>query len=128
MLRKCNKCLTELELTEDNFYRRKTKDGFQKYCIVCQKKQMKKWWEAARRTTQYNLGEDGYNILMEKQKGACAICLQTNKILCIDHCHVTGLVRGLLCRGCNVGIGYLQDNSDVLQRASEYIKRNKPDN
>ena len=43
--------------------------------------------------------------ILARQGGVCAICLrQPPKRLCIDHCHATAKVRGLLCRTCNVGL------------------------
>ena len=42
----------------------------------------------------------------------------------IDHCHDTGAVRGLLCHGCNTGIGSLNDDIELLQRAIDYLREN----
>ena len=39
----------------------------------------------------------------------------------IDHCHDTGVVRGLLCNQCNQGIGYLQDDITLLEEAIKYL-------
>ena len=70
---------------------------------------------------------DYYNELYEKQHGLCAICgkkeTREGYILAVDHDHVTGKIRGLLCNNCNTGIGLLQDSYDILISASEYIKR-----
>lgn len=52
----------------------------------------------------------------------CQIC-GGSKRLAIDHDHKTGKVRGRLCSLCNSGIGLFKENSEVLIRASEYIKR-----
>jgi hypothetical protein len=40
----------------------------------------------------------------------------------IDHCHKTGVVRGLLCDRCNSGLGALQDSSNILQEAVKYLE------
>jgi hypothetical protein len=40
----------------------------------------------------------------------------------IDHCHETNEVRGILCSGCNTGLGHLGDNIDGLLRAVAYLK------
>lgn len=42
--------------------------------------------------------------------------------LCVDHDHVTGTVRGLLCNGCNHGIGKLGDNAEGVRRALAYLE------
>lgn len=62
--------------------------------------------------------------MRQEQKGLCAICerrLQTGRHTCVDHCHKTGKVRGLLCHKCNKGIGFLDDNPDILISALEYL-------
>lgn len=65
--------------------------------------------------------------LVEAQRGRCAICSRTEaelgEQLCVDHCHDTGRVRGLLCRSCNLGIGYLKDNSERVWQAFAYLVR-----
>lgn len=51
----------------------------------------------------------------------CSICGSTHK-LCIDHCHTTGKVRGLLCSSCNMGIGHFGDSIEKLFSAISYLK------
>ena len=67
-----------------------------------------------------------YEAMEEKQGGACAICLgpqvgRRSKYLCVDHCHDTGKVRGLLCDKCNKGIGLLNHDQDTLIAAMRYL-------
>ena len=59
--------------------------------------------------------------LAEKQGGACAICGDTRDVLCVDHDHKTGRVRGMLCRACNLGIGCLGDDPIRLFMAASYL-------
>jgi hypothetical protein len=72
--------------------------------------------------------------LARKQSNLCAICgkPETKKIhgfsltLSVDHCHISGKVRGLLCAKCNQLIGLAGDNGDslvVLQSALDYLKK-----
>lgn len=58
--------------------------------------------------------------LRDAQQGCCAICGRETD-LCADHDHQTGAVRGLLCRSCNVGIGFLGDTLEGVQRAVSYL-------
>jgi hypothetical protein len=70
----------------------------------------------------YGLNEEEYNNMILSQNNLCAICNKpSNKTLHIDHDHVTGRVRGLLCSNCNLGIGLLEEDLVVLNRAIEYL-------
>jgi hypothetical protein len=83
---------------------------------------------------KYGITLDKYQELIVKQGGVCAICQQPGEPrsggnrakdctpLYIDHCHIEGSVRGLLCHRCNVAIGLLQDDPCRADRASEYIR------
>jgi len=72
-----------------------------------------------------------YFKILEEQNGNCAICKnpETRKHrgkprnLCVDHCHKTGIVRGLLCSRCNVTIGRLEDDPKLLRSAAEYLEK-----
>lgn len=46
----------------------------------------------------------------------------------IDHDHVTGNIRGLLCNGCNKGLGLFKDDVNILQKAKEYLLCTKKEN
>ena len=66
-----------------------------------------------------------YREMHTRQGSVCAICLgpqQGGKSLCVDHCHKTGKVRGLLCTKCNSAIGKLGDDPLMLQRAIDYLE------
>lgn len=80
---------------------------------------------------KYGITWDQYVQLLEAQSHACAICLRpegaahpvTGNVmsLAVDHDHVTGEVRGLLCRLCNVGISQLGESPETLRRAADYL-------
>jgi Recombination endonuclease VII len=71
---------------------------------------------------RYGISLAEYDALLEKQGGACAICRKRPKgRLCVDHCHVTGMVRGLLCNECNGALGYLKDDQASLVAALAYL-------
>lgn len=74
----------------------------------------------------YGISLDDFNALLKKQKNSCAICgKSSNKKTIfphIDHCHKTGVVRGLLCTKCNMGLGQFNDNKAILLAAINYLE------
>lgn len=70
-----------------------------------------------------------YDNMFKKQKGKCAICKSMKfdgklKYFNIDHDHKTGKVRGLLCRGCNLGLSNFLDSVKLLRQAIKYVVGN----
>lgn len=86
-------------------------------------------YAAARREhkmRRYGLTPAQYEALLVSQGGVCAICGDEERDgwdFAIDHEHGSGRVRGLLCRRCNVGIGLLRDDADVVEAAARYLRR-----
>lgn len=70
---------------------------------------------------KYGIGAKEYEALRKAQGGQCALCGVEPEVLCVDHCHATGEVRGLLCTPCNTGIGHLRDDVAILRRAIDYL-------
>jgi hypothetical protein len=70
----------------------------------------------------YGMSLADYDAKLAAQNGGCAMCgRKFKRSLCVDHCHVTGLLRGLLCRGCNVGNGNLGDDWRFLFKSAVYL-------
>jgi hypothetical protein len=78
---------------------------------------------------KYNLTLEQYEKMMQSQNGFCLLCggQGGKKALCVDHCHVTGKIRGLLCDLCNRGLGYFKDNPKTLQNAIKYLTNQNHD-
>lgn len=75
----------------------------------------------------YGLSIEAYSEMLAAQGGGCAICGANEpsgrtKHFAIDHCHTTGVIRGLLCTKCNRGLGLFNDNTDRMERAVKYLK------
>lgn len=75
---------------------------------------------------RFGITLEQYIALLKKQDGKCAICKNEETVkfvkrLAIDHCHKTGKVRGLLCHGCNAGLGRFKDDASLLHAAADYI-------
>ena len=98
-------------------------------CVKCQQTRHRpKVYENGGRARafkrNYGISIDEYDKLFESQNGVCKICNKscaTGRRLSVDHDHTTGKVRGLLCRNCNVALGYLQDDPLLLERCVLYL-------
>lgn len=75
----------------------------------------------------YGITLEQFTLLYDRQNGCCAICNKKLATPHVDHDHKTGMVRGLLCKPCNQGIGFLGDNIDILNNAIQYIVRANED-
>lgn len=81
----------------------------------------------------FGLTVEQYNNMVIHQGNLCAICNQPEivlsrgvlKKLSIDHCHITGKVRQLLCLRCNSGLGFFKDSEDILDKAIQYLKSHR---
>lgn len=126
---------------------KRDKHGLSFWCLVCKRAydrdvyskrpEAKKAKPAVQRRThlkiQYGVTPEEWDWLYAGQNGQCAICgddiLQIGvreqtpgrKAAVTDHCHETGVVRGLLCSPCNTGIGYLRDDPSIIISAYAYL-------
>ena len=75
-------------------------------------------WHLKRR---YGISEAEFDAIKAKQGGLCAVC-QEAQADHVDHDHVTGKVRGILCFNCNGGLGQFKDRIDRLEQAIDYLK------
>lgn len=72
---------------------------------------------------KYGLTLEAYEALLAEQKKRCAICRLPLRRPHVDHKHKTKKARGLLCHGCNVGLGHFKENVKYLLSAVEYLKK-----
>ncbi|MGY0497054.1 endonuclease VII domain-containing protein [Nocardia sp. FBN12] len=111
----CKRC--GRDRTPDQFHRNTTRArGLDTQCRDC----------AAERKLlrRYGIGHRDYQRMLTDQGGRCAICEhvpEPGEVLAVDHSHRDGRVRALLCRSCNVGIGQLRDDPELLLRAAAYL-------
>jgi hypothetical protein len=78
----------------------------------------------------YDIRIEDYNRMLAEQNGLCAICgkppsgkRNSRTIhLAVDHDHISGHVRKLLCSHCNAGIGGFKDSVELLRAAIAYIE------
>ena len=76
---------------------------------------------------EYNITLIEYDIMFKNQKGCCDICHKHQSEfklpLYVDHDHKTDKVRGLLCKNCNMALGFMKDDPDIILEAYNYIKK-----
>lgn len=73
---------------------------------------------------RFGITVEEFEAMLLAQNNLCKICKRESleKRLAVDHCHTTGKVRGLLCTRCNLGIGYFQDDPNLLIEAVAYLR------
>ena len=146
MSKQCSKC-KEIKLYEQFIKRSRAKDGLTSECKECHKL-ISKLWESHNKPKryinkrnheiknpektknnkykrQYGITLDDYNKLLDTQNGCCAICKrhksEFSMALHTDHNHATGKVRGILCQKCNRGLGFFNDDTELMKEAINYL-------
>ena len=82
-----------------------------------------RWWRS-QIVKLYGITPDDYDRLLMEQGGVCAVCKRPpadKQRLCVDHCHTTNKVRGLLCSKCNTGLGQFDESPGSLLSAIAYL-------
>jgi hypothetical protein len=112
----------------------KTPDWLKSLQIEIIPNDIKNSLRCARLKYKYGITLGDYNRMFEEQNGVCAICGKKEsslsnysdsiKHLSVDHNHMTGEVRGLLCDKCNRMIGYANENIKILNNAIRYLEEN----
>jgi len=128
-VKRCKTCDFVRPLSE--FYFETDKKTLKNECKGCLKKRTKKWKEDNPEQERNNILKRKYNLTLEEmremvrqQGNRCAICedVFTEDIPpCVDHCHKTEDVRGILCHHCNTGLGLFRDSKKLLKEAIKYL-------
>jgi hypothetical protein len=115
--------LRKKRYAEDPEYRAKNVARSRRY-RAAHKEQLKE----RERLARYGLTQADYDAMLARQGGVCAICRKkSDRPLQIDHCHKTGMVRGLLCLNCNTALGRLHDDPDLMRAAIAYLEASRRD-
>lgn len=146
-MKRCNRCEKE-KPKSDFFINKKRSDGLQTYCKPChleygrqryanpdaykrrqmnreiykdrRKESSRKWYLKS----NYGITEEKYLDLFATGFGKCWICKKsTDYSLNVDHSHITGNIRGLLCGKCNRGLGLFNDSKNIIISAAEYLEK-----
>lgn len=149
-VKKCHYCQQEKPVSEFSQQKR-NKDGLGTRCRACCNAVAKVYYQKNKESItakmkaynglpgkkdidlrhRHGISLNDYKALLESQGGTCAICggsaygAEHYKHFAVDHDHTTGKIRGLLCNGCNIGLGKFKDNIVLLHNAIAYLERNK---
>jgi len=149
-LKICTKCNEAKDIEQYSFIKRKGKLYRQASCKTCRnkasdlkrkntikyKERMYKRSDKAALKRKYGMSTNDYDKLLIKQNNLCAICNKPEihfnskgriQRLSVDHCHSTGIIRGLLCKNCNSGLGQFRDSSEIMLKAIQYLKETNTD-
>lgn len=138
----CSRCKQTLPLT-DFYPHRRMRSGRQSHCKACARAWHKERpgyvrrknaeWKAKNPSyprdwqlkNKYGLTRDEVEAIRARQDHRCAGCLTPLAGIkeCVDHCHATGNVRGILCNGCNFVLGHVKDDIETLRRLAAYLTR-----
>lgn len=135
----CSSC--QIEKSVEEFYW-SSRDGYVARCKQCSQASAKVHYEANREVRKsasrdyraknpdvalqrrYGIRPGTFDEMASTTDGACFICgVVPETTLCVDHCHETGRVRGLLCHPCNTALGKFGDDPEILRKAIAYLDR-----
>jgi hypothetical protein len=120
----CRDCKRSLPMSEYSIGKSRGKDQVQSYCKKC--------CSLRARFSKLGITTEQVEAQRQKQDNRCAICgIHADEIihgsyrhnpLVVDHDHLTGVFRGLLCPTCNVMLGHAKDSPLILSRALTYLE------
>jgi hypothetical protein len=131
-VKKCTQC-ESLKL-ESEFYADKSRSGkigLRAICKSCTNANNLQWArnnpgprENHRLKSLFGITLQDYDKIYKLQKGVCKICKQSEKAkwrkLAVDHCHATGVIRGLLCFRCNTVLGKVEESPKIIKELLKY--------
>ena len=116
----CTRCKKKKPVSVFCMDKRRT-DGYGSWCIPCCTATGKK----------YKINTKPYNKMLKEQNNLCAICgekesvvdsrWKTKRSMAVDHNHKTGKIRGLLCTKCNLALGLVNEDINILSAMIDYL-------
>lgn len=127
----CSRCGQERK--PEDFYHHARPDRQRRgplHCRICTTRRgnPRESKSAQHRRLRYGVGDSEIEALLGAQGHRCAVCRRSvNEVRGkhkwnVDHDHTTGAVRGILCWGCNVGLGSFNDDPARLRAAADYLE------
>ena len=123
--KECIKCNQIKSLTEFHYY--KNHKRYHSLCFDCKKISFKHYQKSIGRFKRYGITKEIYDQMVLKQDNKCYICEDYKEILYIDHNHITGEIRKLLCRDCNSALGLIKESKKTINNMKKYIENYEQD-
>lgn len=139
-VKKCSKCNKEKELTYFTKDKQK-KDGLRSSCKECNNSYARKKRRVRDKSKlkdsslrrNYGIDLETYNNILKSQNNKCFICKSEETIkdsrtgkakpLCVDHCHKSDNIRGIICTNCNLILGKLKDDIELAEKVKNYLEK-----
>ena len=126
-MKKCKKCGKEKEdwefptTTEKSTGREYTQNA----CRACARKKDREVYNtrARQREKKYGITKIQFELMLKAQDNKCIICGCELVDPCVDHCHKTYKIRGILCQKCNRVLGVFNDSPELLRKAATYLEK-----
>lgn len=123
------KSKSESEMKSDN----RVRVGHTTICKKCDSHKNSEYYRENKRHKKnydlkrnYGISLNEYHEILKSQNHKCAICFvhveKVKRRFAVDHDHKTGSIRGLLCGRCNKAIGLMDDNTNILRSAVQYLE------
>ena len=126
-MKTCSRC--SVEKPHQEFHKQTASpDGYTVWCRKCaseHKKEKRDTYRNRELIRRYGITHQEYLDMLAEQDHRCAVCglhetKNFNGVLCVDHNHETGKVRGLLCNPCNKALGLAMDSAEILYKLYKY--------
>jgi len=131
-MKQCSKCW-EYKNSSEFYPAKDTHDKLHSWCKECKREYSRSYNKGPKRKevvlkSVYKITPEEEQELVTSADGVCVICDREfnsdgyNTRPVKDHCHITKKMRGLICHGCNVGLGYFDHNTERLKTAVLYLE------
>ena len=140
-VKRCATCTETKPVAEFHPVSRNSTLEYRSYCKPCARSKRRAAYEKAGGKDvpyaqvlkrEYGLTLEQYNDMLKRQAHRCAVCRRPETVtikktgevrrLAVDHDHVTGTVRGLLCHRCNILVWAMEDNHTTLSAIEKYVE------
>lgn len=108
---KCISCCHWLPVSD--YYKSQNLSGTNSSCKTCSAKRD--------RYKKYGITNSDFLEKVSQQNALCAICKEQVATQ-VDHCHVTGKIRSLLCNRCNLVLGLCNEDTALFLELSKYAR------